>query len=290
MFTFCSDEMWREYSRQINVSEGQGFDIVRTKVKAFVSLAAPREPPHFRLLILDEIDNLCQEAQGALRRLMETGSATTRFVLISNSLAGIIPPLRSRCSMHRFVRISPESFLACAMETAAREAIPMGAEAAEVIYASCRGDLRRATILMHGLKFIFRLPEEWADIPTVAEVATELAGGVPSDLITQFVDGILGIEPLAVAGKPKTAHQTTRLVELCESVESEGFNVLGVLDDIFEVLLARGLPDVCIAHAAEALAVAEFRLTAGAGGIVQLLNACLTIHTFFRSVVAPSVS
>jgi DNA polymerase III delta prime subunit len=77
----------------INASDENGVDSIRTKVQDFAMTMGvqPR-----KILFLDEADRLTQDAQGILRNLMETYSATTRFVLTCNYHNMIMPALHSR--------------------------------------------------------------------------------------------------------------------------------------------------------------------------------------------------
>ncbi len=51
----------------------------------------------FRLIIFDGAGDLTKDAQAALRRIMEQYSRSCRFIFVTNSLASIIDPIRSRC-------------------------------------------------------------------------------------------------------------------------------------------------------------------------------------------------
>lgn len=49
------------------------------------------------MILLTEVDRLTREAQQALRRTMEKYMATCRIILCANSIAQVIPAIRSRC-------------------------------------------------------------------------------------------------------------------------------------------------------------------------------------------------
>lgn len=79
---------------ELNASDERGISIVREKVKNFAR-QTPRAHavasdgktypcPPYKIIILDEADSMTQDAQGALRRIMETYARITRFCLVCN--------------------------------------------------------------------------------------------------------------------------------------------------------------------------------------------------------------
>jgi replication factor C small subunit len=77
----------------VNASDYSGIDDVRTKLKNYACSAGFKP---LKVIILDEADRLTQDAQGALRNMLETYSAHTRFILTCNYVEKIIAPIASR--------------------------------------------------------------------------------------------------------------------------------------------------------------------------------------------------
>ena len=78
----------------INASDENSVDAVRDKIRGFASSLGFRK---WKVIILDEADYLTPNAQAALRNLMETFSASTRFILTCNFVEKVIDPIQSRC-------------------------------------------------------------------------------------------------------------------------------------------------------------------------------------------------
>ncbi|KAI0312728.1 P-loop containing nucleoside triphosphate hydrolase protein, partial [Amylostereum chailletii] len=77
---------------ELNASDERGISIVRDKVKNFAR-QTPRAQtvasdgkvypcPPYKIIILDEADSMTQDAQAALRRIMENYARITRFCLV----------------------------------------------------------------------------------------------------------------------------------------------------------------------------------------------------------------
>lgn len=140
-------EEWRQSFLELNASDERGIDTVRTTIKEYARSAA-LGGIGFKLLFLDEADNLTQEAQASLRRMMERYSSACRFILSCNYASRVIDPIQSRCAVFRFHAFSPEEIRRQVEKVAEGESIRIDPEAMEAIVVASQGDLRRATNLL----------------------------------------------------------------------------------------------------------------------------------------------
>ncbi len=140
-----------DYTLSLNASDERGIDIVRDRVKTFASYADRREGVPFRIVILDESDEMTKDAQTALRRIMEEYSQFTRFVLVCNYSSNIIEPIQSRCAIFRFQRIDEKNVVDCLGRIAKRESIRVSSEGIfQAVYEATNGDLRQAINLLQA--------------------------------------------------------------------------------------------------------------------------------------------
>jgi replication factor C small subunit len=144
-------EQWRDYTLSLNASDERGIDVVRERIKTFARFSDRREGVVYRLAILDEADEMTNDGQTALRRIMEENSEHTRFILICNYSTGIIEPLQSRCAIFRFQRYDEGSVTEHLKVIAKKEKLKHSGDAVfGAIYEATQGDLRQAINLMQA--------------------------------------------------------------------------------------------------------------------------------------------
>lgn len=103
---YYGDE-WREYFIELNASDDRGINVVREKIKHDASIATLDYP--FKIMLLDEVDAMTKDAQNALRRIIETYSKQTVFILSCNYKNKLIDPLFNRCVPFNFKPLSDKS-------------------------------------------------------------------------------------------------------------------------------------------------------------------------------------
>jgi replication factor C small subunit len=136
-------DAYREHTMELNASDERGIDVVREKVKTFARVKSIGEIT-FKIMILDEADNMTSDAQQALRRTMERFTGTCRFVMCANYSGKIIEPIQSRCAPFRFTYLPREEHDTYLSEMAKKEQVKLSPEGLDAIFEVCGGDLRKA--------------------------------------------------------------------------------------------------------------------------------------------------
>jgi replication factor C small subunit len=136
-------DAYREHIMELNASDERGIDVVRETVKTFARVRSIGEIP-FKIMILDEADNMTSDAQQALRRTMERYTETCRFILCANYSGKIIEPIQSRCAPFRFTFLPREEQDKYLKHIAENEGVKLLKDGLEAIFDVCGGDLRKA--------------------------------------------------------------------------------------------------------------------------------------------------
>ena len=236
-------DSWRDNTLELNASDERGINMVRDKVKMFARFTSIQDIP-FKIIILDEADEMTAEAQTALRRIMEDTSRTTRFILICNYLSQIIEPIQSRCVVFRFNSISKDDVIKHLENICKQEQVKYDIDALEEIYDFTQGDLRHSINILQ---------------------ASASLGYVNKDNVRKVISvsdraRVRDILRLALSGK--FADARNRLVEL--------LRIYGLSERDFLKLANEELQEFKEPKLIEALAEYDYRLAIGAHPDIQL--------------------
>ncbi|MCE4608576.1 MAG: replication factor C small subunit [Caldisphaeraceae archaeon] len=152
-------DAYMQFMLELNASDERKIDTIRDKVKEF---ARSRTPPgiQFKIILLDEADNMTSDAQHALRRLMELHSGSTRFILTANYPSKIIDPIQSRCAFFRFTTIRREDIINRLKFIAENENVEYDEEALDIIYEVSEGDMRKAINVLQASAYLGKINAE----------------------------------------------------------------------------------------------------------------------------------
>ncbi|XP_033828313.1 replication factor C subunit 5 [Periophthalmus magnuspinnatus] len=155
----CAKQLYkdREFSSmvlELNASDDRGIDVVRGPILSFASTRTIFKKG-FKLVILDEADAMTQDAQNALRRVIEKFTENTRFCLICNYLSKIIPALQSRCTRFRFGPLVPEQMIPRLEHVIQQENIDISPDGMKALVTLSSGDMRRSLNILQSTSMAY---------------------------------------------------------------------------------------------------------------------------------------
>lgn len=240
-------ENWREYTLELNASDERGINMVRERVKKFSRYAGLDTQIPFKIIILDEADEMTSDAQTALRRIIEDTSKFCRFIMIANNISKIIEPIQSRCAVFKFTRIEEKDVIAHLKEIAKKEKVKADEDGLKAIYDYTEGDLRHAINLLQAASSLGNITEE----------NVKASAGLTK---TSDVDAVF---KLAVSGKLVDAR--AKMIEL---IKVYGMSESDFLKYLNEALYRTKQPN--LAEISEIIAEYDYRILSGANPEIQL--------------------
>jgi len=240
---------YREHLMELNASDERGINVVRKTVKTFARMRSIGEIP-FKIMILDEADNMTRDAQQALRRTMERFTGTCRFILIANYSGKIIEPIQSRCAPFRFTYLSREDHDIYLRRIIEKENVKMSDDGLDAIFEVCGGDLRKTTNTLQAAASLGR--------PIDAETIYSVIGRAnPADVREMIT--------LAMKGDFIGSREKLR-----EMILKYGLAGIDIIRQIHIEIFRSGLPEKWKIKLADAIGEIDFRLIQGADEEVQL--------------------
>ena len=164
-------EIFEEYfpSRVIefNASDDRGIGAVREKIsneaKKYVSEIVKsdgKKIPPYKIIILDEADSMTDEAQDALRVIIEKYSSVTRFCFICNYISKITDAIKSRCSAIYFKRLNNDCMIKKLNDIAKKEKMILSQDIINTIIEVSNGDMRKAIMMLQNLKYLYEYKKD----------------------------------------------------------------------------------------------------------------------------------
>ena len=125
----------------LNASDERGIDTIRGKVKNFVMIASMKD---IRVVFLDEMDALTNDAQAALKSMMEIYWQSARFVFTCNEVNKVIDPLISRCQVYHFNAFPKEQMKKVLTSVLTTENMTFNDTDLDLHIKKCYPDMRKA--------------------------------------------------------------------------------------------------------------------------------------------------
>lgn len=240
-------DSWREYTLELNASDERGINMVRDRVKKFARFSGLDTKIPFKLVILDEADEMTSDAQTALRRIIEDTAGHCRFIMIANNISKIIEPLQSRCAVFKFTRIAEEEIIGYLEEICKKEKIKYTKEGLKSLYSYSEGDMRHSINMLQAT----------ASLGMINEDNVKASSG-----LTKISD-VGEILKTALAGKLTDARN--KMVELIKIYGMSESDFLKYLNEECYKLKTDNLSEIL-----ESIAKYDYRLVIGANPEIQL--------------------
>ena len=221
--------------------------MVRERVKKFSRFAGLDTEIPFKIIILDEADEMTSDAQTALRRIIEDTAKFCRFILIANNISKIINPIQSRCAIFKFSQIDEKEITTHLKAVLKKEKGKADEKGLKEIAEYAGGDLRHAINLLQTA----------ASTGDITQESVKAAAGLTK---TNDVEDVL---KLAVSGKIQDSRN--KMIEL---VKVYGMSESDFLKYINQALFTAKYDN--LEELSQIIAKYDYRILVGSNPEIQL--------------------
>lgn len=241
-----------EYKKQIlelNASDDRGIDVVREQIKQFAETRTLFSKG-FKLIILDEADMMTQQAQAALRRVIEQYTKNVRFCIICNYVNKIAPAIQSRCTRFRFSPLPIAEVEKRVNNVVEAEKVNLTQDGKKALLKLSKGDMRRALNVLQACHAAYSSIGE-------TEIYNCTGNPHPSDIET-IVNSML-------------ADEFTTSYQMISAMKTErGLALQDLISGTYEYVETIDFKPQARVYLLDFLATTEHRLSTGGGEKMQL--------------------
>uniref|UniRef100_A0A6C0LQP2 AAA+ ATPase domain-containing protein n=1 Tax=viral metagenome TaxID=1070528 RepID=A0A6C0LQP2_9ZZZZ len=237
---------------EFNASDDRGINAVREKItheaKKYVSEMVSQDGtilPAFKIIILDEADSMTDEAQDALRVIIEEYSRVTRFCFICNYITKITDAIKSRCSIVYFKKLSDECMINKLMEIAKLESINVPDKIFSTIIEVANGDMRKAITILQNLKYkynflkLLKIPKYKLtddEFNFISKIIPKHISSINVDITSEDIYELAAFINMKHADKIIdniiNSKNISQLVKLCREIIASGYPIDGIINQI----------------------------------------------------------
>lgn len=157
----CANDLYKEkkytMTLELNASDDRGINVVRSKIKEFILnknvFYDDDNKNLFKLVILDEVDAMTNDAQASLRKIIEKYTLNARFCIICNSIQKINIALQSRCICLKFLLPKTNDVFFKLKNIAIAENVNITECGLMHIIKRSNGDIRKMINMLQSLTF-----------------------------------------------------------------------------------------------------------------------------------------
>ena len=249
-------EGWEQNFLELNASDSRGIETIRGIIKDFARTKALGDVP-YKIIFLDECDNLTKDAQQALRRTMENFTHNVRFILSCNYSSKIMDPILSRCTVFRFQPLDFKALDQLIVDIATKENLIIDDLAKKALIELCEGDCRKVANMLQSCAAL--------DSTITEDIVYSLVSAARPQEIKLVLDH-------AIQGQFLKSREL-----LLDTMLKYGLSGLDVIKQIQKEIWNLTLPDRTKLHLIETCGEIEFRMVEGSDEFVQLealLSSC----------------
>lgn len=245
-------DYWRQNFLELNASDARGIETVRNNIKNFCRLKPVGAP--FRIIFLDEVDNMTKDAQHALRREMEMYTKTASFILSCNYSSKIIDPIQSRCAIFRYAPIKGDEIVERLKYICNQEKVSYDDTGLETIVYFAEGDMRKSINVLQ------------ASASEGVGITEEAVYDVVSKAKPQDINGMI---TKALSGDFMGARDLLRDTMVLQGTSGEDM-VTQIYQDVSKRVMEGKMEADIYINLIEAIADCDFRIREGANPRIQL--------------------
>ena len=197
-----------------NCADNSGIDDIRAIIDERLRIAP--SIGQYRIFILDEVQRLSRDAQGAMLKHLEEPPAYVKFFLCTTDPEKLLPALQTRCQRHVLKPLSEEALVDLLCEVSDKEGIHYDNDGLQMIAESSQGSARQALVYLEHAATI-----ESATTDVVAQVLGRGPVGFCRDLLNHVID----CEDIAI-------------LQMLDVVKTEGLDRTAIASECLRLLMA----------------------------------------------------